>query len=51
MIIETVTVLIADEGKIFKRISNGELLGEIISLGVNDTMKDYKEVDKPPDDE
>jgi hypothetical protein len=35
----------ADEGKVFVRISDGEVMGEAISLGKDDSIENYKEVE------
>ena len=37
----------ADEGKVFAKKSNGEIVGRIICLGVNDSIDNYEEVDEP----
>lgn len=34
----------ADEGKVFVRISDGEVMGEAISLGKDDNIENYKEI-------
>ena len=41
------TILTADEGKTFKRIADGEILGAALTLGVNDSAANYQEVDAP----
>ena len=37
----------AQDGKVYKNIATGEILGNEIWLGCNDTAKNYIEVDKP----
>ena len=37
----------AQEGKVYKNIATGEILGNEIWLGCNDTAENYIEVDKP----
>lgn len=38
-------IITADEGKIFKRISDDEIMGYKITLGVGDSADNYEEVD------
>lgn len=58
----TVTTIIADEGKILRRKSDGQVAGEQVTLGYNyyesgvglaqaklETTEDYEEFDKPED--
>lgn len=40
------TTLMANEGKTFRRIADGEILGEMLTLGVGDRPENYEEVDK-----
>lgn len=40
------TTLIADDGKTLKRVSDGVILGERITLGKYDSEFNYIEVDK-----
>ena len=37
----------AQDGKVYKHIATGEILGNEIWLGCNDTAENYIEVDKP----
>jgi len=37
----------AQDGKVYKNIVTGEILGNEIWLGCNDTAENYIEVDKP----
>ena len=37
----------AQEGKVYKNIITGEILGNELWLGCNDTAENYIEVDKP----
>ena len=37
----------AQDGKVYKNIATGEILGNEIWLGCNDTAENYIEVDKP----
>ena len=37
----------AQEGKVYKNIATGEILGNELWLGCNDTAENYIEVDKP----
>lgn len=41
---ETVTELFADKGKQFVRISDGQIVGERITLGTEDCAENYTEV-------
>ena len=40
----TITELIADEGKLFVRISDNAVLGDRITLGTDDREENYTEV-------
>ena len=37
----------AQDGKVYKNIATGEILGNEVWLGCNDTAENYIEVDKP----
>lgn len=43
----TITSLIADEGKVFKCISDGFVGGVRIDIGTEDSEANYEEVDDP----
>lgn len=45
---ETLKIITADDGKVFKRISDGEILGEKLTFDIRyDTELNYIEVDAP----
>lgn len=38
---------LCDEGKVFRRISDGFIMGDGIDLGDDDTIENYEEIDDP----
>ena len=38
---------ICDEGKVFRRISDGFIMGNGVDLGYYDTIENYEEIDDP----
>lgn len=44
---ENKRLYIAGEGKVFMRKSDNFIMGKGIDLGVNDSIKNYKEVNDP----
>ena len=42
--------IIADPGKVFRRVDTGKVCGPIIYLGKRDSSDNYIEVDAPPKD-
>lgn len=39
------TLFICDEGKVFRRLSDGFIMGDGIDLGINDSIENYEEID------
>lgn len=38
---------LCDEGKVFRRISDGFIMGDGLDLGENDVIENYEEIDDP----
>lgn len=41
----------SQEGKVWKKISDGKLLSNFLVLGVNDNIENYEQVDEPIEEE
>lgn len=41
---------LCDEGKIFIRKSDGDIMGDGMDLGINDSIDNYEEIDDPSAD-
>ena len=46
-----VNLIKAEEGKVWKSKINGSVGGNLILLGVNDSLDNYEQVDKPEDEQ
>lgn len=44
------TIWEAEDGKVFKSKITGETYSELILLAVSDSIDNYEEVDKPPEE-
>lgn len=38
---------LCDEGKVFRRKSDGFIMGDGLCLGIKDSIKNYEEIDNP----
>ncbi len=38
---------LCDEGKVFRRKSDGFIMGDGLCLGIKDTIENYEEIDNP----
>ena len=38
---------LCDEGQVFRRISDGFIMGDGLDLGENDVIENYEEIDDP----
>ena len=47
----TTTEYTADSGKTFSRISDGQIMGHILIMGVNDSIDNYEEVELTEDND
>jgi hypothetical protein len=46
----TLTVITADNGKVFQRISDSDIVGTQLYLGINELPEDYTEIDPPQEE-